>query len=151
MKPLFTLLFILAGYCGFSQQCTYAGQTYSEGAVVCMNNKQYQCYNGSWEYLGIDCGTKIEKKVTAKSTKQSETRIVRYSDADSVAVLPCISFFSTGNPSQVGMINNCSDCKIVIVNWAGIGLREYRLNGYQSTVIPLLSYHGQMVGERPCN
>jgi len=37
------------------KNCTYAGQTYSDGSEVCQNHKTYRCDDGSWTSLGGTC------------------------------------------------------------------------------------------------
>jgi hypothetical protein len=44
-----------------SNTCTYAGEVYSEGAVVCMDGTEYRCMNVhgrsfTWEPTGRSCG-----------------------------------------------------------------------------------------------
>lgn len=33
----------------------YAGKTYSQGAVVCPDGRQYKCEDGEWTSLGTTC------------------------------------------------------------------------------------------------
>ena len=35
--------------------CTYQGQTYQKGAVICINEDQYQCGNSGWFKNGKKC------------------------------------------------------------------------------------------------
>jgi hypothetical protein len=43
------------------KSCTYADQTYSDGAVLCQSGTEYVCKDGGWESLGTSCrGTPVE-------------------------------------------------------------------------------------------
>lgn len=51
------------------QSCEYAGNSYSDGAVICQNGTEYRCNDGSWEILGTPCD---EIAVPADPEAQSE-------------------------------------------------------------------------------
>lgn len=61
----------------------------------------------------------------------------------------CVSFFAAGI-GQVGIRNNCPECKVAVVMWSGVGVYNYRVTGYGQIVVPTVSSHGQLIGEQPC-
>lgn len=37
---------------GEGAQCQFQGQTYSDGAVICINDRDHKCRDGRWRALG---------------------------------------------------------------------------------------------------
>ena len=62
----------------------------------------------------------------------------------------CISFYAVDNPSLVGIRNGCSECKVAVVNWSGVGILYYKVPAYTTGVIVRQSSNGQIIGENPC-
>jgi hypothetical protein len=64
---------------------------------------------------------------------------------------PCVLFYSVGNPSLIGLRNNCADCRVAVVQWAGGGFPwTYRVPGYSQITISMQSDQGDLIGENPC-
>lgn len=122
-----------------AKSCVYEGKEYSDGAVTCQNGKEYRCNDGTWDSLGSSCGNTV---TAAQVTDDAELRTSK--------TLACLSFFSAGI-SQVGIRNNCSECKVAVVNWQPqVGIRKYKVQGYSQIVINIEAQSGQLIGEDPC-
>jgi hypothetical protein len=120
------------------KSCTYNGQTYSHGSVVCQSGTEYRCNDGSWDSLGTSCGTKVTSLVSVDP------------DLQNVTLLACLSFFAAGL-GRVGIRNGCPECKLAVVSWSpNVGVRRYRVNGHSEIIINLEDQTGQLIGEDPC-
>lgn len=67
-----------------SKSCTYNGQTYDHGSVVCQSGYEYRCNDGSWDALNTKCSEGDGKIVTSATiNRQTETADVEDSDKPS--------------------------------------------------------------------
>lgn len=125
-----------------AKSCSYNGSTYSDGSVICMNGNEYRCDDGSWVSLGTSCNEEI-----INTFKDGDLTIEYEND---LKELNCLKFYSTGEIGKIGIRNNCSDCQNAVVNWIGVGIKKYKVPGYDNIVINVESNNGKLLGEEPC-
>lgn len=119
------------------RSCAYRGHEYPDGSVVCQDGKEYRCTDGTWVSLGTICGAIANAPAISK-------------DASLAAGPSCLQIFAAGI-GQVGMRNNCAECKIAVVIWRpNVGLRHYRVEGNSEVIISLEDQSGILAEEIPC-
>jgi hypothetical protein len=66
-----------------SQSCTYNGQTYSHGSIVCQSGYEYHCNDGNWDALNTKCsegdGELITNVTTSGKTESADLKDPRNS------------------------------------------------------------------------
>jgi hypothetical protein len=63
----------------------------------------------------------------------------------------CCTLFSVGDPSKVGIRNNCPTCRNAVVSWSpSVGIRYYRVEGHNQLTIDVQDITGVIIGENPC-
>lgn len=136
-----------------NDSCVYAGTSYSEGSVVCQNGYEYRCGGGQWQATGAKCDSADGAIISGKGlaiTKNTVSSTSLHPASPESATLQCLSFFAAGI-GKVGIRNNCSECKMAVVNWLpNAGIRKYRVSGYNQIVIDTADQTGLLIGEDPC-
>lgn len=155
------------GNFNYEYTCTCAGGVKKSNVVVASANDnaarmlaQLECDDSCGETMSV-------KPSVADAELTSPISIIHIEDADisTTTVMPdrvfvgpptvnpqnfpCVAFFAAGI-NRVGIRNNCTECKIAVVMWAGVGVYNYKVPAYGQIIVPMASNNGQLIGEQPC-
>jgi hypothetical protein len=67
------------------------------------------------------------------------------------AQLACTRFYPSGNPSQVGIYNNCDKCMRAAVSWCDGSIRNFEVAAHSGRLINTCIGVQNLVGESPCS
>ncbi|SFZ72714.1 hypothetical protein [Chitinimonas taiwanensis] len=123
------------------------------GCDDCWLEDDLQCNNLSATEQTVELTTafKIERLKSDFSQSVLVTERTIYSAPTSntpIEIKACVNFFY--HSGGLGIRNNCSECKVAVVNWDGRGIYYYKVAGYSQIVVARESSFGQLIGENPC-
>jgi hypothetical protein len=119
---------------------------------------------GSAVLMSLTVNTFIAGGITENITENTHSKGVILVDN------ACLRFFSLGNTGQVGIRNNCAECKVAVVSILGgvVGqsgsiilpgtlqrpapaeVKKFRVNKYDQVTIPIARQSQEIIGEEPC-
>lgn len=126
--------------------CTFNGQGYSEGALICSNGRELKCDSGEWRETGYACaeiGSSPNEYIRVSPNGSSIDTVTN-------SIVPCVQFIIGAPYNHVRLFNSCEKCKKVAIAWSDGAITYETVQSGQHKDILSRAQAGQMVAEGEC-
>lgn len=146
-------------------RCVFAGEDYSEGAVIATAGATLRCQDGVWERIREDGDSNANERLFCLTSADATTNEppLNVAEIDTEADIPahqysrlrsvrCASFVNSGLSNLVNLANSCADHPMVSVRWISGSHQQdlkYRLLRGRSRLIRVRGQVGSILSTEP--